>query len=238
MALQTYARKARDGGYGAEAARHIFALKGQIMSPLGDATYDALGMTGAPSAIPLLLGTGELRRCEGTDVPVQRITPQTLGDPNATIVLDLNAAMMTMATVFALIQHSPDSAEAASAVPDLIQALRCGDERIRLLAGQSIGNVHRLAPAEAEALRELVQKHPRPHTRGLSATLLALSPEPPTPAVLEKTLGDADEFVRLMAAAALVRLHRPDRAVPVLRLLSHSKNQDVAGTAAGVLANP
>jgi hypothetical protein len=231
-----YARAARAAGHGEEAARNIFAMKGKIMAPFGDAIFDAIVLTEAPNAIPLVLGGGELRRCEGTDVPSQRISIDTLRKPDATVVIAMSEAFMALAAVFGLIQGNPDSQEAADAVPDLIAALRCGDERIRHLAGQSIGNVHRLSPADSAVLRELLLRHPRAHTRALAATLLGLAPEATTFRALDKGLGDSAELVQLTSAVALKRLNRLERALPVLRRLAKSKDQDIATTAAQVIA--
>jgi hypothetical protein len=235
-ALSMYARAARAAGHGEEAVRNILALKGKIVAPFGDAVFDAIVLADSPSAIPLVLGAGELRRCDATDVPLQRVAPETFRNPDATVVIELSDAFAVLVAVFGLIQSHPDSQEAANAVPDLVAALRCGDERIRQLAGQSIGNVHRLTPADAAALRELLLGYPRAHTRALSATLLGLAPEAATFRALDRGLGDSAELVQLTSAVALKRLKRPERALPVLRRLEKSKDQEIATAAAQVIA--
>jgi hypothetical protein len=237
VALQMYARNAREAGHGADAARNIFALRGQITTLVGDAMYDAIGLTGSPAAIPLLLGTGDLRGCEGADMPAPRTTVDALADRDATVVLDLNAAFTTIAVVAGLVEAEPDSPEAAAAVPDFVQALRCGDERIRFMAGQSVGNVHSLRPPDVAALRDLL-RHPRVNTRALAASLLVLasSPDDVTVSALERALLDPHEEVQLSAANALLRQGHPIKALPVVRRLSASKSVDIASAAAKVLS--
>jgi HEAT repeat protein len=186
--------------------------------------------TRSASAIPLLLSTGELQHCKGGEVPVHHAGLDALRDPDATVVIDVSPAFSMIALVGLLVQDNPDSPEAAAAVPDFVRALRCGDERIRMMSGQAIGNVHRLSAANAAALRELLH-HPRANTRALSATLLALSSDTVTIAALEKALADPDESVQLNAAHALAREHRSPKALPVLRRLTASKTGDIAQVA-------
>lgn len=235
-ALQMFARTARDEGAGAHAAQVIYAMKGQLETAFGDAVYDALALTGAPSAIALILSGGEIVRCDTRDAPGVGVTVQTLQDPSATVVLEVSAELTAMSSVFVLVQDSPDSAEAAAAVPELISALRCGDERVRLLAGKSIGNVHRLTAKEAASMRELLT-HPRPQTRVLAASLLALAPAPKaaTLKALERALTDSAELVRLAAAGALMRVGKPEAARATLQKLALSSDAEVAATAAMVL---
>ena len=229
QALIAYARVSRRRHTGAEAAKTIWAMRGQVSGTI-DPTFEALGAVGS-EALPFVVEP--LRHCGGRELRKGR-----LDDPSATIEID--ESMMAGSAVAILNEENPSAPEAAALAPDLVRCLDCGDSAVRQTCARALGRLPKLAPRELAALRKRVGSDRRPDVRALSAALLAAAAanDPASVKALERALADRSETVQLSSANALVQLQRPERARPALQRLARSKDPEIAALAERLLKSP